>query len=355
MTKKILFLLFIISLFIAPLSTNALTPLPNPNQTQINELLRQITLLQEQLRQLQANQTYQKFCYNFDKNLGVGKSDNDVDKLRKALFLEGFLTEEGFDKMDLGEQRNTPHLSFDQRTVQEVSKFQEKYAYEILTPNGLIAPTGYVGPATRKVLNRLYGCRPQTVFITPNVLPNSTISGGNYYSQPLFVHGFSSTQNITWSVVSGSLPPGLTLSSNIYACIPEGPCPPPDLTKASIIGWATEIDNDIVGPLFFHFTIQARNGTQIAQQTYTLTVLGVTSVNQPPVISGVSGPTTLRVGETGTWTVQASDPENGTLSYSVIWGDEPVVPQVARAPAPPKEGPQPPPKNKKNTKTPTST
>ena len=46
--------------------------------------------------------------------------------------------------------------------------------------------------------------------------------------------------------------------------------------------------------------------------------------NLPPVISGVSGPTTLQVGQTGTWTVKASDPENGTLSYSVIWGDEPV-------------------------------
>lgn len=40
------------------------------------------------------------------------------------------------------------------------------------------------------------------------------------------------------------------------------------------------------------------------------------------IISGVSGPTTLKVGEQGTWTVQASDQNNGTLSYSVIWGDE---------------------------------
>jgi len=46
------------------------------------------------------------------------------------------------------------------------------------------------------------------------------------------------------------------------------------------------------------------------------------SGNQPPVISGVSGPTTLRIGETGAWTVQASDPEKGVLTYSVVWGDE---------------------------------
>jgi len=44
--------------------------------------------------------------------------------------------------------------------------------------------------------------------------------------------------------------------------------------------------------------------------------------NKPPVISGVSGPTTLQVSQTGTWTVTASDPENGALKYSVVWGDE---------------------------------
>lgn len=46
------------------------------------------------------------------------------------------------------------------------------------------------------------------------------------------------------------------------------------------------------------------------------------SGNLPPTISGVSGPTALNVGQSGTWTVNARDPENGTLTYSAIWGDE---------------------------------
>lgn len=46
--------------------------------------------------------------------------------------------------------------------------------------------------------------------------------------------------------------------------------------------------------------------------------------NKPPVISGFSGPTTLALNATGTWSIDASDPENGSLSYSVRWGDEPV-------------------------------
>src|SRR3989344_5421644 len=46
------------------------------------------------------------------------------------------------------------------------------------------------------------------------------------------------------------------------------------------------------------------------------------SSNLSPVISGVSGPTTLNTGQSGTWTVTARDPENGPLSYNVVWGDE---------------------------------
>lgn len=43
--------------------------------------------------------------------------------------------------------------------------------------------------------------------------------------------------------------------------------------------------------------------------------------SRAPVISGVDAPTVLNVGETGTWTIRATDPQNGTLQYSVDWGD----------------------------------
>jgi len=45
-------------------------------------------------------------------------------------------------------------------------------------------------------------------------------------------------------------------------------------------------------------------------------------VNKPPVISSVTGPTALKTGEMGTWTIGAYDPEGRSLSYSVLWGDE---------------------------------
>ena len=43
------------------------------------------------------------------------------------------------------------------------------------------------------------------------------------------------------------------------------------------------------------------------------------------VISGVSGPQSLNVDQTGTWTVTASDSSGGNLSYSVNWGDQPYI------------------------------
>lgn len=49
-----------------------------------------------------------------------------------------------------------------------------------------------------------------------------------------------------------------------------------------------------------------------------------TPFNQPPTISGVSGPTTLNINQTGNWEIKASDPEQGNLSYQVFWGDEAV-------------------------------
>lgn len=55
-----------------------------------------------------------------------------------------------------------------------------------------------------------------------------------------------------------------------------------------------------------------------------------TPVSQPPVITGGTFPTTLQVNQTGTWTVNAYDPKNGSLSYSVNWGDVPYACQVGQ-------------------------
>ncbi len=53
------------------------------------------------------------------------------------------------------------------------------------------------------------------------------------------------------------------------------------------------------------------------------------SGNARPVISGFTGPTKLTLNEQGTWKISASDPENGSLSYSISWGDEWYGPTAA--------------------------
>ena len=55
-------------------------------------------------------------------------------------------------------------------------------------------------------------------------------------------------------------------------------------------------------------------------------VIQPTQTSQPPTISAAAFPTQLTVGQTGTWAVNASDPQNGTLSYSVNWGDSGPIP-----------------------------
>lgn len=58
-----------------------------------------------------------------------------------------------------------------------------------------------------------------------------------------------------------------------------------------------------------------------AKKSFSVNV-GETTVNLPPTITEVTGPNTLKMYETGNWTVKASDPEQGILTYSVFWGED---------------------------------
>lgn len=60
-----------------------------------------------------------------------------------------------------------------------------------------------------------------------------------------------------------------------------------------------------------------------------ISVVEIFGTDGAPVIQKVSGPTTLSVGETGTWTIDAYDQSNQGLSYYMDWGE-----RVAYAAAP---------------------
>ena len=70
------------------------------------------------------------------------------------------------------------------------------------------------------------------------------------------------------------------------------------------------------------FTVTDQSGAS-SQSTITVSV-GGSSGNRPPVITSVSGPSSLSTNQQGTWSISASDPDGTQLSYSVLWGDEQV-------------------------------
>lgn len=79
------------------------------------------------------------------RNLRQGSSGDDVKTLQQKLLEEGVYPEgliTGY---------------FGNLTKQAVIRFQEKYAAEILVPNGLTQGTGFFGPSTRKKMNELIG------------------------------------------------------------------------------------------------------------------------------------------------------------------------------------------------------
>ncbi len=68
---------------------------------------------------------------------------------------------------------------FGPKTLDAVKRFQNKYRADILVPNGLLAPTGVVGPATRAQLQKLISPAPavaqsQSAATTPRVQPPTT-------------------------------------------------------------------------------------------------------------------------------------------------------------------------------------
>jgi uncharacterized protein YjdB len=74
-----------------------------------------------------------------------------------------------------------------------------------------------------------------------------------------------------------------------------------------------------VAPGTATITATSVSGSVTVTGTTMLTVTSVTA----PIITGLSGSSTTTVGQTETVTVNALDPQNGNLSYSVDWGDTP--------------------------------
>jgi hypothetical protein len=69
------------------------------------------------------------------------------------------------------------------------------------------------------------------------------------------------------------------------------------------------------------FTAKDETTGQTNSSSVTVYVIGERPASNAPVIKSVTGPDSLTTGTQGTWTVNAYDPQNGSLNYSIDWGD----------------------------------
>ncbi|MFA6340877.1 MAG: peptidoglycan-binding domain-containing protein [Candidatus Paceibacterota bacterium] len=97
----------------------------------------------------------------FARTLTVGSVGDDVVLLKNILNSD--VSTAVIKQLSVGASNE-----FDQATADAVTRFQEKYAKEILTPSGMTSGNGIVGPATRKKLNSLLGGLAQTEEVTPS-------------------------------------------------------------------------------------------------------------------------------------------------------------------------------------------
>jgi hypothetical protein len=142
---------------------------------------------------------------------------------------------------------------------------------------------------------------PCSPFATSCPNQMTPIADGQYKIQICQTNVNSITQcdesNNYFTITSGTLPTPVCPSG--YACYTVG-----GPTPVCPTGYTCTI-----------VTVNCPPGYICSTSTPTITS------NRSPVISGGTFPTSLTVGQRGTWTVNASDPQNGSLSYSVNWGD----------------------------------
>ncbi len=119
---------------------------------QISQLMASVTALQAQLPTVTGVATPSAGTgYVFSTALKLGSKGEAVKQLQMMLNTDPDTEVSATGAGSAGMET----MAFGPKTKAAVIKFQEKYADEILTPNGLTKGTGLVGPATRAVLNEM--------------------------------------------------------------------------------------------------------------------------------------------------------------------------------------------------------
>ncbi|MBI2612222.1 peptidoglycan-binding protein [Candidatus Kaiserbacteria bacterium] len=337
-----LFLAFVTVSGAVPAPASALTVAEI--QAQIQSLLSRIASFGQPAVQSQssvvANPIAQhRICSALYRNLSIGMRGDDVLALQEFLQAQGYFYA-------------TPTGYYGRLTAQAVARWQ--------AANGISA-VGAVGPLTRERIRIWCGGSGGVVYGTLNASPTSgsaplTVNfsyfiGGNISDGYMIEFGDGTTGSLTIGcgiVGSGAMAcPRALVASHTYAA--NGTyaaklrntlmaCAPID---CNVVGSVTiYVGGSTADPSSDPRCRAWYDGCNDCSREYPGGPAACTlraciwqapayckayfdsTANKPPVISSFSGPTTLNVNLAGTWTIQASDPENGPLNYRVSWGDE---------------------------------
>lgn len=125
-------------------------------QAMINNLLAQIASLQSQVGQGGASVASGICPYTWTRDLNVGATGADVMKLQQFLNANADTRVSASGAGSVGAETEF----YGPATAAAVSKMQVMYRAEILSPAGLVNPTGYFGPSTRAKANSLCTSAP---------------------------------------------------------------------------------------------------------------------------------------------------------------------------------------------------
>ncbi|MBI4087793.1 peptidoglycan-binding protein [Candidatus Kaiserbacteria bacterium] len=308
MKRNILVATFIASAIVS--GTYALTPSPvsalsiDDIQAQIKTLLAKIADLTQQMNSLQGQGDTSagtstsvvpganyRICALLSRNLSAGARGDDVASLQEFLSAQGYLS------------ANATGY-FGPLTASALARWQASQG---------VASVGAVGPLTRERIKMWCG-------------GVGGGSGGNFSASPS--SGTAPlTVNFTYQpkqesgqyyIEFGDGQGQLMDTQQIY-CI-RAPCVSPSVASHTYTsgGTYTATVSTYIACLYSNPRCMIAQPPPLAQATVIVRGAG----GGAPVISGFSGPTTLAANAVGTWTIQASDPENGQLTYQIWWGDE---------------------------------
>jgi peptidoglycan hydrolase-like protein with peptidoglycan-binding domain len=240
---------------------------------------------------------------------------DDVSTGRSVTSLQRFLVTQGFfSASNIG----TGH--FGPLTMSSVVSFQKAHG---------VPGTGYVGPLTRGAIIRI-GCNT-------GVVPPTSSAATLYHLSPttgpvgttVSITGFGFT-NANTILMDGNLAiRNVPISSSIaIACTTSPTCHgginqtiiftiPDSLSPNCPVGSMCAMYMRLVTPGTYTVTVQNENGTSNALPF----IVTSGSSSQTLTTTGLDAPSTLSLGQTGSWTVHVAN-GSGNLHYSVVWGDE---------------------------------